>query len=260
MTIISKLKGRRISFKVVLFVALTLLIPVLVLIAQAKGGFRLQSVTIQMAIDAPLSYSVYIEQTQKDLNKLLGQDLWSLDLSDLEKHLKNRSWVESVRVSRRFPDQLNVFVTGKPAVAILLDRKGLLRPLSISAEVLPPIRADQAPALPVIQDSRIERDLKLRERVAKMISELPVEGRLTAATIDQISFTKSGQILIHDRNNGSKIHLGEENIPLRSARVARVLDYLDHNQIVWKEINADFHKKVVVKKNTALSPDLHIAQ
>lgn len=251
---------RKLRPSLIFAIVMSLLVGVLLLVAQGRGYFQLRELSVTLTDEAPVSYQVYAEATRVELQKLLGKDIWSLDLKELEKDLRQREWIEDIVLLRQFPDRLSVRVKGQQPIALILDRKGQVRPMAVTAQILPSIRADQVPDLPVIQDRRIEGSLEIRTRIAKLLLELPKEGRLTLRTVDSISMGRSGQILIHHRSNKSSIHLGESEILLRSARVARVLDYLDHNQIGWKEINADFQKKVVVKKNTAQSPDLYIAQ
>lgn len=238
-----------------LFISAMLGLVSLGVLAQRDGYFRLTDVSVILDPSAPKAYSLYASDLENELSKLKGQDLWRLDLEDLNRHLSSLSWVSEHQSKRRFPNQLEVHIVGRKALAMILDRKGQLRPLSDSGMVLPPIRANQALELPVVQDPRLERDQDLRLRLVQLLVQLPQEGRLSLREIDAIQFSRKGQFLFLPKGLKKPVHIGEAEVGLRAARVARVLDYLDHNRVEWREINADFTKKVVVKKETDQSPN-----
>ena len=80
-----------------------------------------------------------------------------------------------------------------------------------------------------------------------MLNEMPNEGLLSHESISEINVGKKEEIWLTHLQTKSWIKLGDENTAIKSARVAKVLEYLDHNNLKGRVIDADFSKKVLVK-------------
>lgn len=78
------------------------------------------------------------------------------------------------------------------------------------------------------------------------MAQIPAQGSFSKSTIADIHRGTKGQILFTLRSRGGEIHLGRQQIGVRSARVSQVLDYLQGEPLDDKVIDADYSKKVLV--------------
>lgn len=216
-----------------------------VLVAVKNGVFKVSQ--IEITTDNSTGYDDYIRTLKKKLLRFEGVNLWEVDLDRMEQVLQHEPWIKSVKIYRRYPHTLRVEVNAKDSVALILSHEGKMQILSDDALLLPPISATQAPKLPVIQDQRVFRDTILRQRVVQLLREIPEAGRLSRESISEVTINKNGEIWLEHLLLKTQIKLGEESIALKSARVSQVLEYMEHNNLNSRVIDADFSKKVLVK-------------
>lgn len=232
-------------YKFVFWVFFGFVLPMSILVAVKNGVFNVSQ--IEITTDSSAGYDDYIRALKKKLSRFEGVNLWEVDLDRMEQVIQHEPWIKSVKIYRRYPHTLRVEVQSKTSVALLLSREGKMQILSADALLLPPISTTLAPKLPVIQDRRIFRDSALRDRVVKLLREMPETGRLSRESIGEVTINKSGEIWLEHLSLKTKIKLGEDSIALKSARVSQVLEYMEHNNLNGRVIDADFSKKVLVK-------------
>ena len=92
-----------------------LLIPLIALISyidQVDHLFPIKRIHLSGSFD-------YIEQAsvESELEELLGQGFFSIDIHQLQKQLRQNSWVDTVSVRRIWPHQLKISVIEKVPVA-----------------------------------------------------------------------------------------------------------------------------------------------
>lgn len=232
-------------YKSVFWVFFGFVLPMSVLVAVKNGVFKVSQ--IEITTDNSTGYDDYIRTLKKKLLRFEGVNLWEVDLDRMEQVLQHEPWIKSVKIYRRYPHTLRVEVNAKDSVALILSHEGKMQILSDDALLLPPISATQAPKLPVIQDQRVFRDTILRQRVVQLLREIPEAGRLSRESISEVTINKNGEIWLEHLLLKTQIKLGEESIALKSARVSQVLEYMEHNNLNSRVIDADFSKKVLVK-------------
>jgi cell division protein FtsQ len=231
---------------------IVLILPCTFLIAAKNGIFKVHNIEVitlqdEEAPEAPLAYQDYLLKLKAKLAKFDGTNLWSIDLQLVYEVAASEGWVSSVEIYRRFPQTLRVEIKTKPSVAIFMNNQGELHLISRDGQLLPRITETQAPKLPVISDSRIVKSEKIKSRVVKALNEFPTEGPLNLQTLTEVTLGSKEEVWFTHLDTKSLIKLGDENIAIKSARVAKVLEYLDHNNLKGRVIDADFSKKVLVK-------------
>ncbi len=243
---------RILNFITVFF--LILIVPCAFLIAAKNGLFKVRKIEVVEVSSAdedgaksPIAYESYFIRLKLKLSKFDGENLWNLDPEKIKEIAKQESWVENVEIYRRFPQTLRLEVKAKPSVAIFMNSQGELHLISTDGTVLPKIEETKSPKLPVIQDSYLLKNEKAKSRIIKILNEMPSTGSLSLETVAEINMGKKDEIWLTHLQTKSTIKLGNENIAIKSARVAKVLEYLEHNNLKGRVIDADFSKKVLVK-------------
>jgi cell division protein FtsQ len=183
----------------------------------------------------------------KKMEAFKGRQIWDIDVDGVASHVSNLKWVETMRVRRIFPSTLKVEVTSKEVIAAVVSDKGVVIPLSKNAETLPVLPLKHFPDVPLIRDRKILKDQKLREKALQVLTELPSSGFLSQSRVAEISSDRDEEFWISLIEDGTEIKIGSSNIPLRAARIEKVLEYLRNNKLHARVIDADFSKKVVVK-------------
>lgn len=229
----------------ILYMFFGFLMPMSVLVAIKNGAFRVHE--IQIISSKPTEFLDYIGALQMRLQAYQGLNLWEVDLDRVEEIIKSETWIQDAHVYRHYPQSLRVEISPKQPVGLLLTKQGRMHMISADSTVMPTITVTRAPKLPVIQDARLLQNKNLRDKVVNVLRELPAEGRFSRETVGGVSISRDGDIVLEHLTLKTAIKLGDEGIAVKSARVARVLEYLEHNNLNSRVIDADFSKKVLVK-------------
>ncbi len=237
------------ALNIIIIFVLVLILPCAFLIAAKNGLFTVKKIEIvSFENEKPLAaYDQYFERLKKKLTRFNGENLWNIDLQSVGEIANSESWVASIEIYRRYPQTLRLEVRVKPSVAIFMNSQGEFHLLSQDGTLMPKIDEMKAPKLPVIQDSKIIKNEKTKSRIAKLLSEMPATGELSLESIADITIGSKDEIWLSHIQTKSLIKLGDENIAIKSARVAKVLEYLEHKNLKGRVIDADFSKKVLVK-------------
>ena len=186
-------------------------------------------------------------QLRAKLEKFKGSEIWTVDVNQIASSVQGLSWIRAAQVRRVFPNTIRLDLEVKPVAAVIVTDAGKLVPLSVEADLLPPLPARKFPDVPVLRDRRMLRDSGLRSKTVKLLSELPSEGLLSSKNVAEVSVDKENQFWLSLIEDKSQVKIGIDNVGLRAARVEKVLEYLRANQLQARVIDADFSKKVVVK-------------
>ena len=215
--------------------------------ATREGLFRLSEIEVIPNQGVEPAFEDYFSNLKNQLGVFRGANIWEVKIEAVLAVVTVEPWVASAKVYRRFPHTLRVELVAKTPVAITLSKRGKLQLLSDDGALLPPIRETRAPKLPVISDARLIQTPDLHSKVIALLRELPATGRLSRESLSAVTLSKDGEIWLQHLATKSAIKLGEDQVSLRSARVEKVLEYLEHNNINSRVIDADFSKKVLVK-------------
>jgi cell division septal protein FtsQ len=171
---------------------------------------------------------------------------FSDDLPALASVVQRIPWVDTVRIQRHFFSRVVVEVQTKTPVLGYVSDSGEVHMLSADGTVFPPQRSLVDAVIALTRESSLFTKLEERSQVLDMIAQIPSQGSFSKATIADIHRGSRGQILFTLRSRGGEVHLGRQQIGVRSARVSQVLDYLQGEPLDEKVIDADYAKKVLV--------------
>ena len=100
---------------IVLFILLTTYTP--------KFNFIENSNLYIQKIEIENTYIVRSDQIKKNLRFLYKENLFFLNLKDIEKNLKQESFVESFSIKKIYPNTLKIIIAEKKPIAILHNKK-----------------------------------------------------------------------------------------------------------------------------------------
>lgn len=214
-----------------------------------SGLFKVSNVQLIAAKDSSgrMMFDEYRAGLEHRLAQIKGVNIWEADVGAIAAHAESLSWVRKVAVRRIFPSTIRVEVEPKAIAAVIATDKGKLLPLSNEADLLPPLPAKRFPDVPVIRDRKILKDVALRQKTVGILRELPESGLMSRANIAEISADQGKEFWLSLVEDNLKVKIGSTHVPLRAARVEKVLEYLRSNNMQARVIDADFSKKVVVK-------------
>ncbi len=196
-------------------------------------------------------YSEYYKSLQYQLDEKIehvkDQSIWNVSIYDLEMDLKNISWIKSAHIYRQIPNKLVVQLEYKKIIANLSKNNGELQPIASDSTLLEPAKISQSPAVPLLANEEFRKNDSLRFEVVSILSKLPGYGYLSQDTVSEVTWNGKKDFTLLLKNSLAKVRLNSDNTEIKVARVNKVLNYLDQNQIKSRVIDANFSKKVVVK-------------
>ena len=244
------MKALRIFFRII---SVVVIIPFLLggalFFLNQKGYFNLDR--IEVLIDDGQLESHYlkpqVELVEKMIEIFRGQSLWHMDLAKLQKQIQDLNWVESVSLVRQWPATLKAKIKPLDVKLLLLTKKGEFFPVVRKGEILNSIEIKNIPDAMILRGDVFQKNLELRKKAVSVLESIPLEGTFSRAQISEMSYKEKEGFWLTLIRSGVEVRIGEELVPLKSARVSQVLDYLKSHQFEARVIDADLSQKVLVR-------------
>ncbi len=217
-----------------------------------SGFFDLKTAKVSIK-DYPSSQQQYFLPRQGQLTKQLGkfknESLWSLSLREVRKVVLANEWVKSVSIKKSWPHSIELSVEPVEIGFVAVDKAGLVRPLTSQGKLLTAVSVSQAPDA-ILLKSDLAHSAEKRNQVTQLIRQVPAKVPLSQETISEVRLEKDG-FWVKLMRSGIDIKLGTSEIPLKAARVSKVVEYLESHQMDARVIDADLSKKVLVRLRQA---------
>lgn len=180
-----------------------------------------------------------------------GQYFWSVPLSTVfEQTIKDKR-VKKASIYREFPMRLRVEIEPYTPVLAYLSGDGRIYPVANDATLLPALPAADAPDIPLLRGEDLKDEPSLREAAIELYNLVPDEGDLSKRLISEIFYSKKEGFKLFVSGTTGELRMGDTDFGPRISRIAKVLSYLDSQNIKGRVIDARFSKKVVVRvRNT----------
>jgi len=197
------------------------------------------------------SYTEFLKpQIEKKMKVNLGKSIWDIDIFELEKNLETLSWVKNVVISRQFPNELFVEVEPKIIVANIMKSPSKVQPVAYDSSLLTEVEITKAPLVPVLSHNIFSQRDDLRKKALQLLHELPREGTFSYNEISEVYPFMNGkndefQVLL--KKSKALVLINSENVPLKAARISKVIDYMDPAEMKGRVIDSNFSKKVLVR-------------
>lgn len=241
-------KWRLIAQLIAVLVVLPLGVGGLLYELNRHGFFDLKS--IEIVLEESERNSLYlkplIEKLDNEMEKNRGVSLWALDLSKISDRVQAQSWVDVHSLSRQWPNGLRIRIRPHEVKFLLVGAHGKLVPVLSDGRLLDPVEAKVAPDVTLLEGDSFQRH-DLRKKAVDAIEEIPKDGSFSRRTISEMKYDPREGFTLRLERTGTRIKIGDDLIPLKSARVSQVLDYLSNRDMTAETIDANLSKKVLVR-------------
>jgi cell division protein FtsQ len=189
---------------------------------------------------------------QNRLEKLVSQfekrRIWEVDLSRMKQAVLGDEWVQDVLISRSFPNQINVRVRPKTAVLVWVNpvRAGF-SPITRDGALLSALQPELLPDVPLLRGEAFAKDIGKRKKAIDFAMMLPTTGAVSRRNVSEIAWSYEEGFLVTLVQPKIEIRFGENQLEIKIARVAQVLNYLTSHQLKGRVIDASYQKKVLVR-------------
>lgn len=214
-----------------------------------RGFFNLSQIQIIVEDSSQFKFALKkpVEKLDQRLEQLRGQSLLSLKLRTIIEELDQETWIESFHLSRHWPSTLQLVVKPEKIFFNVINSKGEMTPVLENGFFLEPIKAGEAPDLPIATASVFEKSHQTRLKLIEILKQIPDQGTFSRRTISEIHFDARNGFSFSLVNSGLRVKMGEEKIRTKSLRVSKVLDYLDSKKFQARVIDANLSQKVLVR-------------
>jgi len=214
-----------------------------------NGFFNINQVDIVL-VDSQGQVNFYtpmVDKLEKQLLPFKGQSLWSVKLSQVVKILGDQNWIESSSIARGWPAALQVKIKPHDVKLVYLGKSGKYMPIIADGSFLDTVDSRQAPDVTLLEGEVFLNKKDLRQKAVNVLKEIPAEGSFSKKTISEMRYDNKDGFSMTLMKTGIQVKLGEEQVALKSARVAQVVDYLQTRQFDARVIDANLSKKVLVR-------------
>lgn len=204
-------------------------------------------ITLQSGDENSAFMKPLIAEMNEQLSKIKNQSLWDLSLNEITDQLSQADWVESIRVSRRWPSTLNVEILPKNVELVYLKNSGEMYPMVTDGSFLRPVGTANSPDALILQGEVFEKKLEMRKKAIELVNQIPTEGKFSRKNISTLSYDENNGFWATLVTSGMKVQMGESRISLKSQRVSQVLEYMESRGLEARVIDANLSKKVLVR-------------
>jgi cell division protein FtsQ len=216
-----------------------------------NGFFNISQVEIVLA-DAQAQtqanfYVPLVDKLGQQMAPFKGQSLWSVKLSQVVAILNSQNWIAVHSITRSWPSTLKVTVKPHDVKLVFLGKNGKFIPIIEDGSFLDSVESKQAPDVTLLDGEIFLQKKELRSKAVKVIKEIPAEGSFSKKNISEIRYDPKDGFSVMMMKTGVQVKIGEEQVALKSARVAQVVDYLQTREFDARVIDANLSKKVLVR-------------
>ncbi|MEA2097101.1 MAG: FtsQ-type POTRA domain-containing protein [Candidatus Cloacimonadota bacterium] len=185
-------------------------------------------------------------------NDFINMNLYSISKKDVLKKYENIVRIESIKVSRIFPNKLKIEISEKRGVFFFRTERGIIFPIDKNRVVLDNVNFYENEVLPVIGTKIPDAEIIIGKRVENILIEKIFFLREKFANVDpdfinSISefYLKDENLIFVNANIGYRIVLGENEIEEKLKR----LIFLEQNRTFEKGtiIDLRFKDQLVIR-------------
>jgi cell division protein FtsQ len=214
-----------------------------------NGFFNLDHIEIILTknTDQPRFMRPLLADLDRQLEKLRGESLWTVDLEKMNAQIMSLPWVNELQVRRNWPDRLEVRIIPKEVKFLFVGKAGQLFPVLEDGTFLNPVSVDSMPDVVLLRGDEFVQNKDLLKKALRALSEIPGEGSFSKKTISEIRYDNKEGFWATLMKDAVRVKMGEDQILLKADRVSQVLDYLDAHRFDARVIDANLTKKVLVR-------------
>lgn len=189
----------------------------------------------------------HVDHLEASLARFKGVSLWNVKLKTVSREVDALNWVEGLNIKRSWPSTLSVRIRPYEVKLLYMAKGGKLLPIIKDGTFLDPVETRQAPDVVLLEGDSFSKKSSLRKKAVEVVDQIPAEGSFSKKTISEIRYDSKEGFWMTMIKTGIQVKMGEDQVSLKSARVAQVVDYLDSRQFDARVIDANLSKKVLVR-------------
>jgi cell division protein FtsQ len=181
-----------------------------------------------------------------------GDNILSLDLTEISRRVTAHPWVASAVIAREIPDSIRIDIEERQPFALVRGREFYL--VDPQGRAFVQAFPGEYPDLPIISGmdpASVGPGRDLPQEAVVLLSALYLESRdyLPWRLISEIQWTPTGGLKLYTLRDGIAINLGAGDYSARMARLGRVLRYLEERglQHQLQSIDLAYHDRVFVR-------------
>ena len=190
------------------------------------------------------------QRLQSQFNQFIGQKMLKLSYQKIKNIIEAEPFLKSKYIIRLWSNNSYLIgVTPAQSKALLLHTDGLLYPVSLKGALLAPLDSlEHTPDLPILRGLSFFKNQSLRKQALDFLNKLPLKDEaLSRRQVSEIHYLeKDNSLNFVLSRNGKKIKVGHTLSKKKVKQVNSVLSFLRQKNILWKQLDASFSKKVVV--------------
>ena len=204
-------------------------------------------VEVEQAPEDPRAATRLRERVTERLRSYVGLKIWEIDLGAMNASIAADEWVRGARISRAFPNRVQVTVAPKNPELLLVGDDGRLRPIADDGSLLNAMAPGLLPDVPIVRGPGLLESAELRSRAVAFARELPERGPLSIKNIAEIVYSPGEGYSLVLASPRAEVRVGDERVALKLARATQVIEYMNANKLKGRVIDASFSKKVLVR-------------
>lgn len=189
-----------------------------------------------------------------------GDKLFTVSFSDVRENILRFSWIEAVRIRREFPDTIQIFVTERKPMALLLA--GSLYLMDESGKIFKKTDKGEALDLPVITGfAREELEkypylmksyLKVSVNVLKYFQE---QDFYRNDPVSEVHFDSVSGITVFTKNKGLEVFYGRGDFELKHKSLEKFKLSKYFNNANFVRLDLDSNPKIIARLGRVVSND-----
>jgi cell division protein FtsQ len=201
--------------------AMGLVFPYLYDYLVSSPYLKLETVTMEGA-DAKL---------QEELTQLCGirkgTSILALRLNEIKKTMESHPWVRSVKIERRFPDQLWIRVEKQEPFAMVLSNG--LHYFNRWGEVFKPVQDRDSIDFPIVTGLEVDEAATpgcLKRAVAVMDALKAESGECAISNLSEINLEDEGGLSLYFKTLKAEVRLTESDASFKMDEFKKIVDHL----------------------------------
>ena len=110
-----------------------------------------------------------------------------------------------------------------------------------------PVLTGHLPDVPVFVGDTFQKRTDILVKAMVILEQVPAEGLFSRKNIAEIHFDSTKGLVFQTVEPSLEVHLGEDQVGIKSARVNQVIDYIRNRNLQARVIDANLTKKVLVR-------------
>ncbi len=183
----------------------------------------------------------------------MGDKLFSLNLSEVQKNIRRHPWIKQVRVRREFPDKIQIYVTERQAKAVLMSGEAYL--IDQKGEVFKKLDGDNFESLPIVTGFDVDEmqrypliSRRSLDEVMSFLDFVVAQEFFQNDHISEVHYDRVFGYTVFTRDTGLEIYYGRDDYQDKHRKLERFRLSSQYEQSAFIRLDLDSKDKVVARR------------